>query len=266
MTGRPGKKHRVSAGAAEAEGVRIPYTLDRGARKHLYFVVREGRLTVRAPYAAKEEWVRQAVLGKSGWILGKLAESGRRTPPHPLRDGDRVSILGRALTVCIRSGTAGAQVFQEDGRLYIRLAPRADGAGEGSAEASAEQTGAAAVRALDEYRRGVARTEIPAAFERMRRLCGLTPARVSLRKMTGSWGRCHADGSITVNIRLVDYPPEAVDYVALHELCHLVYFSHSEAFWALVARYMPDYRRRAALLREPALWPAADGDASARGT
>ena len=48
----------------------------------------------------------------------------------------------------------------------------------------------------------------------------------------------------------MEYPEEAVDYVVVHELAHIVHKNHGPDFWALVGRYMPDYKRRRALLRK----------------
>lgn len=240
-------RRRVSSGSIELNGTLLPFTLDRGGRKHLYLSVKEGRLTVRAPVAAREEWIRQAMLRKSAWILQKLAQTSRNLPVHPLRDGDQIPILGRLLTVRISRQTGGgARVLRDGDCLLVTLAPR-----RGQPEQDDPGSADAVEKALDEFRRSLAQEEIPAGFARMQRLTGLCPPRVTLRKMTGSWGRCHADGSITMNFRLVSYPPEVIDYVVLHELCHLVHFSHSREFWALVARYMPDYPAREALLRQP---------------
>ena len=48
----------------------------------------------------------------------------------------------------------------------------------------------------------------------------------------------------------MQYPPAAIDYVVVHELCHIHHHDHSAAFWAQVARVMPDYKQRQALLRD----------------
>lgn len=78
---------------------------------------------------------------------------------------------------------------------------------------------------------------------------GLAYRRVSLRCQKTRWGSCSRDGAISLNARLLFLPPELVEYVLIHELCHLAHLNHSKRFWALVARHCPDFRARDRRLR-----------------
>jgi predicted metal-dependent hydrolase len=70
------------------------------------------------------------------------------------------------------------------------------------------------------------------------------------------WGSASAKGALNFNWRLVLAPPPVLDYVVVHELCHLLELNHSPRFWARVAAVLPDFRERQAWLREhgPALY------------
>lgn len=73
---------------------------------------------------------------------------------------------------------------------------------------------------------------------------------LKVRDMKTRWGVCApAKRCITLNLRLAERPREAVEYVILHEYAHFVRADHSPHFWAVVERYMPDYKQRKALLR-----------------
>lgn len=85
------------------------------------------------------------------------------------------------------------------------------------------------------------------AFETI--LNGIPPT-LTVRDMTSCWGVCHPQkGKITLAQRLAAKPLEAVEYVILHEYCHFVYPNHQKEFWALMQRFMPDWKARRALLR-----------------
>ena len=71
------------------------------------------------------------------------------------------------------------------------------------------------------------------------------------RRMRGVWGNCRRErGLITLNLRLIYAPEEAIEYVILHELAHMMHPDHSPRFWATVGQYMKDYSARRALLRD----------------
>lgn len=77
----------------------------------------------------------------------------------------------------------------------------------------------------------------------------LPPVTLKLRTMKCRWGSCAwGTGTVTLNRRLYFAPPECLEYVALHELCHFVHHDHSPRFHALLDRLMPDWKRRKARL------------------
>ena len=79
---------------------------------------------------------------------------------------------------------------------------------------------------------------------------GLCPTKVRITGARTRFGSCSSQGHICFSWRLMQYPPEAIDYVVVHELAHIVHKNHGPDFWALVGQYMPDYKRRRALLRK----------------
>lgn len=94
-----------------------------------------------------------------------------------------------------------------------------------------------------------ARRELDAATARHAREIGRPVARLTLRDTRSRWGSCTEDGRLMFSWRLAMAPPEVLDYVAAHEVAHLAEMNHSPAFWATVARLMPDYAPRRAWLR-----------------
>lgn len=78
---------------------------------------------------------------------------------------------------------------------------------------------------------------------------GFTYGRVAIRSQRSRWGSCSKKGNLNFNYILAALPPPLMDYVLVHELCHLAVFNHSRAFWALVLEVVPDYRARRTALR-----------------
>lgn len=69
----------------------------------------------------------------------------------------------------------------------------------------------------------------------------LVPAEVKFREQKTRWGSCSSRRAINLNWRLVVFSPDLIDYVIVHELCHLKHMNHSAAFWGLVEKHMPNY-------------------------
>ncbi len=87
-----------------------------------------------------------------------------------------------------------------------------------------------------------AREVIPARARHFAPLVGVGVGRVTIRNQVSKWGSCSAAGNLNFNCLLMLTPPEVLDYVVVHELCHRRQMNHSAKFWAEVGRVLPDYR------------------------
>jgi predicted metal-dependent hydrolase len=80
---------------------------------------------------------------------------------------------------------------------------------------------------------------------------GFKVNKAGVRRQTSRWGSCSGKGNISLNYKLLKYPQEIIDYVIFHELCHLIEMNHSEKFWKLVGKYVPDYKLLRKKLKSP---------------
>lgn len=90
----------------------------------------------------------------------------------------------------------------------------------------------------------------PVLIAKWEPVLGVKAQKLAYRNMTSRWGSCQpATGRICLNVRLALFPPECLEYVVVHELCHLRERGHGPEFWALVESCLPDYRRARRKLR-----------------
>lgn len=91
---------------------------------------------------------------------------------------------------------------------------------------------------------------IPARVAYFARQMGVTPTGIRITSAAKRFGSCSAANSLCFSYRVMMYPPEAIDYVIVHELAHIRHHDHSPAFYAFVESVLPDYRRAEAILKE----------------
>lgn len=98
--------------------------------------------------------------------------------------------------------------------------------------------------------RAVVEACVPALVEAWEPIMSVKAGKLAYRNMTSRWGSCQpSTGRICINVRLALYPPECLEYVVVHELCHLLERGHGPRFKALMDTFMPDWRVRRAKLR-----------------
>lgn len=95
-----------------------------------------------------------------------------------------------------------------------------------------------------------ARAIIPPKVEYYAKRMGVKPKSVKITSAHSRFGSCSGDNGLCFSYILMRYPEEAIDYVVVHELAHIKHHNHGRSFYALIGKYMPDYKQREKLLRE----------------
>lgn len=200
------------------------YELVRSDRKTLALTVdREGRVIARAPLHMPVSQVEAFIREKQGWIDHAKARFAQLPPPQKplmLADGATLPYLG--------------------GQLTLRLAPTARVRLDGATllvPADTQDLGPV-VHWVEKQARAL-------LLERVNRLgtqLSLQPSTFRLTRARGRWGSMSTRGTLSLNRALIHCPPDVLDYVIVHELCHIAHPNHSAQFWALVERHLPRYR------------------------
>ena len=91
---------------------------------------------------------------------------------------------------------------------------------------------------------------IPERVEYFAKVIGVTYGKITVRNQKTRWGSCSSKGNLNFNCLLMLAPPEVLDYVVVHELCHRKQMNHSKAFWSEVEKVLPDYKEARKWLKE----------------
>ena len=214
-----------------ANGRRVEYTLVQSVRRDVLLqALPEVGIRVYAPRGMRlrdvDQLVREraeALLDMQRQVDAKL-DADRRA--HPVTDGSPILVEGRPRALRLSQGPRTKGELTEDEYRLTLPRPGDDASVRGAIRATLSA-------------RALARIRERLAFYAPR--IGVTPGRVAIRDQKTRWGSCSGKGNLNFNWKLIMAPPQCLDYVVVHELCHLLEFNHSPRFWALVSARMPDY-------------------------
>jgi predicted metal-dependent hydrolase len=184
----------------------------------------DGRVSLSLPLWAPEAEALAFLRDREAWVRRHLSSA---PAPAQARIGARLPICGQPREVVAGPGRAAR--FAE-GTIVVPPGPR-----EGPR-----------IKAL---MTALARDRLARAVAVHAEALGRAPGRLTLRDPRSRWGSCSSRGDLMFSWRLIMAPPSVLDYVAAHEVAHLVEMNHSPAFWRVCARLRPDYREHRDWLR-----------------
>jgi predicted metal-dependent hydrolase len=206
----------------------LPYTIRRSPRaKRIRVAVHPGgAVEVVIPKRASEKAAHDAVVELRGWIDGRLraqarvGEELRRTP-------GTLPYLGTDLRLVPEPGRTRVHRRGDD-----LLVPSGD-----------------AREAIERWYRRQARAEVKHRLDAATARAGTRYTGLTIRGQRTRWASCSSAGAMSFNWRLLLAPPEVLDYVVEHEVCHLEVMDHSRRFWSLLESRVPGWRDHARWLR-----------------
>ena len=217
----------------------IRYTIFRKDCKRLCISVTP-QLDVRitAPLDAPDSFINDALREKTPWIIKSVDRLKNCTIlpfPEKYISGEKIAYLGREINLKVLQG-AGKKVELSGDTLVVRV-PAPDMKN--------------VKREVDKWLRHQA--EI--VFSRYLNKCYsvisgycLSEPFLKIRKMKSRWGSCSRAGKVTLNLRLIHLPGVCIEYIVMHELCHLKHLNHSQSFYSFLQHCMPDWKERKSIL------------------
>jgi predicted metal-dependent hydrolase len=191
--------------------------------------VDDGLVSVVVPKALAIERIQQLVEDKYQWIVHKIAlhEEFKPASDRKFVSGEAYAYLGRNYRLKVVAG-AYIPVKLIQGRLVATLP-------DGTKRSNLVRDAVIRWYKLNALRK------IKEKVRRYSKTMGLEPKSVSIKTLKSRWGSCSPKGELDFNWLIVMAPNRVVDYVVVHELCHLKQLDHSPKFWKEVERVMPDY-------------------------
>ena len=211
----------------------ITITLERKNIKNMYLRVLppNGEVKVSAPEFVSDMDISDFIASRKEWILKKqeFIKNNEIKAPLKYMNGEKHYLWGKPYTLQLIKNDKIKKVLVDHDKkiMYLPIPKR-------STIAKREQT------LIDFYRKEL-ENAIPPVLDKCTKIVGKTPSEVKVRKMK-NWGNCNQNGKITLNLNLAKKDPICLEYVMIHELCHLIEFNHGKKFKKMMDKFCPNWK------------------------
>lgn len=220
----------------------IEYRLLPGAARQTTDIVieRDGVVSVRPPLRMTPEQVDETVFSKRMWIYRNLAEWRDLNATKVAREwvnGESFLYLGSSYRLLLVD-QQDEPLKLKDGRFQLR-------------RSEVERAGTAgAQKAFDAFLRTKGQPRLAARATHFASRVGVSPGSVQVKELGYRWAACMPNGDLHFHWKCLMAPLTVIDYIVVHELCHMRHRDHSDAFWNEVDKVLPNYRERKEWLRQ----------------
>lgn len=224
---------------------RIEYEVMFTQRKTMEIAVHpDARIIVKAPAGTSADNIAARLLKRARWISRQLTffqQFVPRTPPRQYVGGETHLYLGRQYRLKLRKAKEN-EVKLKGACFYVKTPDPKD------------------KKIIKELLNNWFKEHAFSIFYKRLDLCyakaknlNVQFPKIKLKKMSKRWGSCSKSGDILLNTELIRAPLYSIDYVIMHELCHLKVHSHSRQYFKLLSKYMPDWEKRKERLEKAVL-------------
>jgi hypothetical protein len=202
----------------------------------------DNTVVVAAPEKLSQKEIMRFVEKKADWVRKRMSVNLEEQEDKPRRrfvTGETLLCLGKEHILVVEEGTR-VEVVMKGENIIARIRP----------STPAELRGQMVRRQLWLWYFRLAFKKIQERVQYYTNLIGVTPGTVRVKSLRSRWGSCSAGGGISFAWNIILAPEPVLDYLVVHELCHLIHHDHSTEYWKLVASFIPDHLERRKWLRE----------------
>lgn len=212
-----------------------------GRSKSASIRVEDGAVSIVVPKGLSDECIQSVLIGKERLILQKIEKQRLAISPTDKEfiSGEGISYLGRNYRLKLTVGAFKPAKLVE-GQLLVTIPKGQD---------EAHKIRNAIIR----WYKRQADSKLKAKVKRYAPLVGVSAGVVNVKSFKSRWGSCTVNGELEFNWRIMMAPNRIVDYVVVHELCHLIHHNHSPEFWSEVERVIPDFKADKQWLKDNAV-------------
>ena len=209
----------------------ITYTVNKNLNNELYLSVQNGEVVVKAPWYYSNNQIQNIIEEKRQWILNKLKEYDELEEKKYIRN-EIVKLLGEDCKVKINYKNLKKPTLTVEGKDITIFLPNK------YKKLNREEI---LVKLIEKLYDLIAEREIEMSMERVRKLVGFAPEDYQIKRLEGKMANCVQEKElILINPDIVEYDRETIDYIILHQFCHLKYKNHSKKFNELIEKSIMD--------------------------
>ena len=210
----------------------ITYTVNKNFNNELYLSVQNGEVVIKAPWYYTNNQIQDIIEEKRQWILNKIKEYEISEEKKYIRN-ENVKLLGDNCKVIINYKNLKKPTLTVEGKDIKICLPN---------KYKKLNRDEILIKLIEKLYDLVAEKEIEMSMERVRKLVGFAPEDYQIKRIQNKMGDCIKEEElIIINPDIVKYDRETIDYIVLHQFCHLKYKTHSKKFVEMIANIMPNY-------------------------
>lgn len=218
----------------------IAYTISKNITNEFYISIQNGEVVVQAPWYLERRQIEEQIKEKKQWIINKINEYEISKQKSYIKS-KIIKILGEDCKVKVNYKNLKKPVLTVEGKNIKITIPNK------YKKMDRDEILRCLVKKLYDV---IAKKEIEIIMEKLRHELGFAPEDYKLQRINNKLAKCTEDKVIIINPDIVVYDKQIIEYVVLHEFCHLKYRIHSKGFNQMIEKYMPNYREIMKLINE----------------